>query len=63
MDFRRGPSNFSKNSRKTTIKNGLTAMIEEPLPGAYTTPAIIDYVLLHFKNMAPIHKWLLSVLG
>lgn len=44
------------------LHNGLTAGIEEPLPEELGTPGIIDYVFLHFKNMAPIHKWLLGAL-
>ena len=42
--------------------NGLTARMEEPIPEAFFSDAIIDYAYSHHRNMLPIHRWLKKVL-
>ncbi len=45
------------------LYNGITAMIETEIPGGFYTDAIIDYTFSHFKEMSPLHVWLLETLG
>ena len=41
--------------------NGLTAGIEETIPKAFFSAAIIDYAYSHYRHMLPIHRWLKKV--
>ncbi len=43
--------------------NGLSAIIEMPVPDLVFTADIIPFVLSHFKAMMPLHLWLLEALG
>ncbi len=65
VHYKRVPRGYDPGHVRAELlrHNGLTAMIEAPLPEVYTTPGIIDYVLSHFENMAPIHQWLKGMLG
>jgi len=40
------------------LYNGLTARVEEKVPDAFHSDAIIDYAYAHYKNMLPLHRWL-----
>jgi len=44
------------------LYNGLTARIEETIPKAFFSDAIIDYAYSHYRIMLPIHQWLKKVL-
>jgi len=44
------------------LYNGLTARIEEKIPKAFFSDAIIDYAYSHYRNMLPLHQWLKKVL-
>ena len=44
------------------LYNGLTARLEEKVPEAFFSDAIIDYAYAHYKNMLPLHRWLRKVL-
>jgi uncharacterized protein (TIGR02453 family) len=44
------------------LYNGLTARIEETIPKAFYSNAIIDYAYSHYRNMLPLHHWLMKVL-
>jgi uncharacterized protein (TIGR02453 family) len=44
------------------LYNGLTARIEENVPDAFFSDAIIDYAYSHYRNMLPLHRWLKKVL-
>ncbi len=44
------------------LYNGLTARIEETLPDAFFSNAIIDNAYSHYRNMLPLHRWLKKVL-
>ena len=44
------------------LYNGLTARIEEKVPNAFFSDAIIDYAYSHYRNMLPLHRWLKKVL-
>lgn len=64
VHYKRSPRDYDPNHVRAPflLHNGLTVMIEEALPEELGTPRIVDYVFSHFKNMAPIHKWLLGAL-
>jgi len=40
------------------LYNGLTARVEEKVPVAFYSDAIIDHAYSHYKNMLPLHRWL-----
>ena len=44
------------------LYNGLTARIEESVPDAFFSAAIIDYAYGHYRNMLPLHRWLKKVI-
>ena len=45
------------------LYNGLTARVEEKVPDAFFSDAIIDYAYGHYKNMLPLHRWLKKALS
>jgi uncharacterized protein (TIGR02453 family) len=45
------------------LYNGLTARVEEKVPDAFYSEALIDYAYTHYKNMLPLHRWLIKVLN
>lgn len=44
------------------LYNGLTVRVEEKVPDAFFSDAIIDYAYTHYKNMLPLHRWLKKAL-
>ena len=44
------------------LYNGLTARLEEKVPDAFFSDAIVDYAYSHYKNMLPLHRWLRKAL-
>jgi hypothetical protein len=44
------------------LYNGLTAWLEEKVPDAFYSDAIIDYAYSHYRNMLPLHRWLKKML-
>jgi len=40
------------------LYNGLTARVEEKVPDAFYSDALIDHAYTHYKNMLPLHRWL-----
>jgi uncharacterized protein (TIGR02453 family) len=40
------------------LYNGLTARVEEKVPDAFYSDAIIDHAYGHYQNMLPLHQWL-----
>lgn len=38
--------------------NGLTTLVEEKVPDAFYSDAIIDHAYPHYQNMLPLHRWL-----
>jgi hypothetical protein len=42
--------------------NGLYAGIETAIPDEFYSGAFIDYCFERFRDMAPVHHWLVSVL-
>lgn len=44
------------------LYNGLTARIEEKVPDAFYSEALIEHAYTHYKNMLPLHLWLKETL-
>jgi len=43
------------------LHSGLYAMREEPLPDVLFSSELVDYAFGRYRDMAPVHKWLLEV--
>ena len=44
------------------LYDGMAAMIEKDIPKEFHTSAIVEYAFSHFKDMNPLHKWLVDSL-
>lgn len=62
--YKRAPRGFDPEHKRADLlrHNGLSAMYETKLPKEFFSPALVDYAFGHYKNMLPIHKWLLKAL-
>jgi hypothetical protein len=60
--YKRTPKGYdaSHKNAEYLLFNGLAAMIEEDIPQAFYSPAIIDHAFSHYKNMHSLHQWLLD---
>ncbi len=45
------------------LYNGLTAFVSTPIPEELYSRDILDYCLMKFKDMQPIHTWLLHMIN
>ncbi len=45
------------------LHNGMHAGIEMKIPAEFHAPKLLDIAFAHYKNMAPLHKWLVAVMG
>ena len=63
--YKRVPRDYDANHERAQflLYNGLTAMIEEKIPKEFNSPSIVEYAFAHFKNMSPLHQWLISAIG
>jgi len=43
------------------LHNGLYAGITLPIPAVLYSPGLIDFCWDYFKNLAPLHKWLVDI--
>ncbi len=43
------------------LNNGLTGWVEEPIPEALYSGALLDHCLKIFEGMVPLHRWLLKM--
>lgn len=43
--------------------NGLTAKIEKDVPKELFSSSIVDYAFSHYRNMYPLHEWLIKAVG
>ncbi len=61
--YKKTPRSFDPSHKyaEFLLYNGFYANIETPIIKDFYTPKIIDYCFEHFKNMLPIHKWLLAM--
>ena len=42
------------------LYNGLHAMVEEKIPQEFYSETLVDYAFAHYKNMLPLHRWLMK---
>ena len=63
--YKRIPRDYDANHERAQflLYNGLTAMIEEKIPKEFNSSSIDEYAFSHFKNMSPLHQWLISAIG
>ena len=63
--YKRVPQGFdaSHELAEFLLHNGLTAMTEEKIPEKIFSDTIVDYAFSHFKNMSPLHEWLVKAVG
>lgn len=63
--YKRVPRDYDANHERAQflLHNGLTAMIEEMIPKEFNSSSIVDYAFSHFKNMLPLHQWLIRAIG
>ena len=62
--YKRIPRGYDEShpNAEFLLFNGLHAVRDEKIPKQFYSEAIIDYAFSHYKNMAPIHRWLKNVL-
>jgi uncharacterized protein (TIGR02453 family) len=63
--YKRVPRDYDANHERAQflLYNGLTAMIKEKIPKEFNSSSIVEYGFSHFKNMSPLHQWLISAIG
>ncbi len=63
--YKKVPRGFAAEhaNAELLLHNGLHAGLETKIPAEFYTPKLLDYCLPHYKNMAPLHKWLVEVTG
>jgi len=63
--YKRVPQGYDADhpNAEFLLYNGLHAMVEEKIPQAFYSQALIDYAFAHYKNMLPLHRWLLNVMN
>jgi uncharacterized protein (TIGR02453 family) len=61
--YKRVPRGYDPDHKNSgyLLHSGLYAMREEPLPDAFFSADLVDHAFNHYRNMAPVHKWLLEV--
>jgi uncharacterized protein (TIGR02453 family) len=62
--YKRVPRGYDANHRNAEflLYNGLHVGIETAIPDELYSGALIDYCFDRFRDMAPVHHWLVSVL-
>ncbi|MBM3298578.1 MAG: DUF2461 family protein, partial [Deltaproteobacteria bacterium] len=63
--YKQVPRGYDKNHQNAALllHNGLTAAFTTPIPQELYSKEILDYAFEKFKDMSPIHKWLLDMIG
>ena len=63
--YKRIPQGYNPDHQNAEflLFNGLHAMVEEKVPKAFYSEALIDHAFSHYKNMLPLHQWLKKVTG
>ena len=65
VHYKRVPRGYDPDHKNTAflLHNGLYAMLETQLPAEFFSAAIVDFAFNHYRNMVPLHRWLLKVGG
>ena len=63
--YKKVPRGFDADhpNAELLLHNGMHAGIETKIPAEFYTPKLLDYCFAHYKNMAPLHHWLVEALG
>jgi len=63
--YKRVPSGYDKDHPRADLLryNGLWAHITDLAPELITRPELVDAVLEHCRNMAPLHHWIVRLLS
>ncbi len=63
--YKQVPRGYDKTHENAELLlfGGLTAWTEASIPEEFYSYDIINYCLDKFKDLAPIHKWLLDMIG
>ena len=61
--YKRVPRGFDPNHERATLLlyNSLYARSPDISPSVITKPKLVDVIADHFKNMAPMHNWLVRL--
>lgn len=61
--YKRVPAGYDADSRNSELllHNGLYAYHECPLPREIYSPGFVDYCFNIFRDMSPLHSWLLNL--
>ncbi len=62
--YKRVPAGYDADHRNAPflLHNGLYASWEGPLPEEFTSERLVDFCVAKFVPMAPLHRWLVSIL-
>jgi hypothetical protein len=62
--YKRVPRGYDPEHKNTEwLKfGGLTVHTEGKVPKEFHSPKIVDHTLARFKDMVPVHRWLLKIL-
>lgn len=62
--YKKVPRGYNPSHRNAEylLHNGLFARVEEKIPKAFHSGALVEHAFAHYKKMSPIHKWLMGAL-
>jgi uncharacterized protein (DUF2461 family) len=62
--YKKVPRGFEADhpNAELLLHNGMHADLETKIPAEFYSPKLLDYCFAHYKNMSPLHKWLVEVL-
>ena len=62
--YKRIPSGYDVDhpNAEFLLYNGLHAMVEDKIPEAFYSKALVDYAFSHYQNMLPLHRWLMKII-
>ena len=60
--FKRVPTGYDPDGEQAELlkKKGLYVQIEGPIPHNIFTRKFVDYCVAHFRNIHPVHQWLVA---
>lgn len=63
--YKKVPRGFDADhpNAELLLHNGMHAGLETKIPAEFYSPKLLDHCFAHYKNMSPLHKWLVEVLN
>ena len=63
--YKKVPAGYDKNHKNVPylLYNGLYAFTEVKIPQEFFSSKLADFAFNHYKNMYPLHKWLVDAIG